>query len=47
MCVSGFEYLQGLDCYKCHCPFANLVERKRKMPVIRQVHWGPELLQGC
>ena len=45
VCVSGLEYIPGLDCYKCHCPFANNVEGKLKMLVIRLVRQGPE--QGC
>ena len=42
VCVSGFEYMPGLDCQKCHCPFANHVEGKIKMPVIIWVRWGLE-----
>ena len=27
-CVTGIEYIPGLDCQTCHCPFANQVEGK-------------------
>ena len=42
VCVSGFEYMPGQDCYECHCPSANHVERKLKMLVLHLVRQGPE-----
>ena len=42
VCVSELENMPGLDCLKCHCPFAIHVEGKLKMLVIHLVHQGPE-----
>ena len=40
--------MPGQDCYECHCPSANHVERKLKMLVLHLVRQGPEQeYQSC